>query len=126
MSKRNKLVLCFHKRAVLMALYCSIFATFLYPAAQASLDTVMITGEVSCGRCQTIQPPPKGYTRYSWALHSISTGDDLVLVVGDKAYMLQGDKNQLLKYVGHKAIVNGNLSGITLSVQTIASPKKNK
>jgi hypothetical protein len=125
MSKQNKLVSCFYK-AVLLVLYCSILITLLYPAAQASLDPAMLTGEVSCGRCQTIQPPPKGYTRYSWALHSISTGDDLVLVVGDKAYKLQGDKNQLITYVGHKATVNGSLEGTTLLVQAITSPKQNK
>jgi hypothetical protein len=126
MSKQNKFVLFFHKRAALLVLYCLISATLLYPIAQASLDPVTLTGEVSCGRCQSIQPPPKGYTRYSWALHSISTGDDLVLVVGEKAYKLQGDKDQLLKYVGHKATVNGSLEGATLLVQAVTPPKKNK
>src|SRR5581483_6059882 len=126
MSTRNKLILCCHQRAIFGVLCCSILATILYPVAQASSDTIMLTGEVSCGRCQTIQPPPKGYTRYSWALHSISAGDDLVLVIGDRAYKLQGDKNQLLKYVSHTATVNGSLQGATLVIRTITCPKKNK
>jgi dTDP-glucose pyrophosphorylase len=81
---------------------------------------------VSCSRCQGIQPLHKGYTRWTWALRSVSEGDDIVLVVGDNIYKLQGDKDQVLKYMESKAKVTGNLEGRTLAVQTIARPDNKK
>ena len=47
----------------------------------------------------------KGYTQFSWALYSVSQGDDIVLVVQDKAYKLQGDKDELLKFMSSKVDV---------------------
>ncbi len=124
------------KLMILAALYCLIMAAFLLPIAaqavsssafsQSTTNSVTLTGEVSCGRCQNIQPPPKGYTRFSWALHSVSEGDDVVLLIAGKTYTLQGDRNQFLKYVGHKTTVNGRLDGTTVIVQMITPPGNTK
>jgi hypothetical protein len=44
----------------------------------------------------------KGYTQWTWALHSVSKGDDIVLVVGNNTYKLQGNREQLLQYTESK------------------------
>jgi hypothetical protein len=41
------------------------------PARSAPAE-VALTGTVSCGHCQGIQPMRKGYTQFSWALNSVS------------------------------------------------------
>jgi hypothetical protein len=68
----------------------------------------------------------KGYTPYSWALYSVSQGDDVVLVAQGTAYKLQGDKRQLLQYMGEKARITGRRNGNTLEVETITRPAKNE
>ena len=61
----------------------------------------------------------KGYTRWTWALHSVGEGDRIVFVVGSDTYELQGEKDQLLKYMEDKVIVKGDLLGRTLVVKAI-------
>ena len=62
----------------------------------------------------------------TWALRSVSEGDDTVLVVGHNIYKLQGDKDQLLKYMERKATATGNLEGRTLTVQMVTRPDKQR
>jgi hypothetical protein len=80
---------------------------------------VTLTGTISCGHCQGIQPMHKGYTQFSWALNSVSQGDDIVLVSRDQVYKLQGDKDNLLKFMSVKVRLTGRLDGSTLDVETI-------
>src|SRR6267378_1126819 len=98
------------KLTILTALVIASVAALLSPTtvlavSQGSSDSVTFTGTVSCSKCQGIQPLHKGYTRWTWALQSISEGDDIVLVVGDNMYKLQGDKDQILKFMERKATV---------------------
>ncbi len=101
-------------------------ATVRY-AHSASTETIRTTvsGMVSCAHCQDIQPH-KGFTPYSWACYSVSRGDDIILVSRDRAYKLQGDTNQLLKFMTSKATVTGRLEGAVLKVETIGRPSKNE
>jgi hypothetical protein len=86
---------------------------------------VTLTGTVSCGHCQGIPPVHKNDTPFSWALYSVSQGDDIVLVASDKTYKLHGDKDTLLKLMCDRAKVTGRLESATLEVETIArAPKK--
>lgn len=101
-------------------------ATFAARSARPAPTEVTLTGTVSCGHCQGIQQTHKGYTPYSWALNSVSQGDDIVLVAQDKAYKLQGDKDKLLAFMSSKARVTGNLDGSTLAVETIGRAAKNE
>jgi len=87
-------------------------------------DSVTLTGKVSCSKCQGIQPLHKGYSRWTWALHSVNEGDDIVLVVGDNTYRLQGEKGQLLKYMESRAKVTGSLDGQTFAVRAVTSPDR--
>jgi len=120
------------KVAVLAALFIASFTAFLSPLrgqsnSEAATDnTATYIGIVSCSKCQGIQPLHKGYTRWTWALHSVSEGDDVVLVVGNKMFKLQGDKDEVLKYMEKKAKVTGDLEGQTLIVKSIVRPEKNE
>ena len=93
-------------------------------SARSAPTDVILTGTVSCGHCQGIQPMHKGYTQFSWALNSVNQGDDIVLVGQDQVYKLQGDKDKLLKFMSAKARVTGRLDGSTLEVETIARAVK--
>jgi hypothetical protein len=87
---------------------------------------ITLTGRVSCGHCEGIQPLHKGYTPFSWALYSISQGDDIVLVASDKIYKLQGDKAKLLKLMSDRVQVSGRLESADLQVATIDRAPKMK
>ena len=118
------------KLAILVALAIACIA-FLSPStvqavSQEYSNNVTLTGTVTCLRCLGYPEIHKGYTRWTWALHSVGEGDDIVLIVGNNIYKLQGDKDQILKYMEDKVEVTGNLEGRTLTVQTIVRPKKKK
>ena len=96
------------------------------PPARSAPVEVTLTGTISCGHCQGIPPVHKNDTPFSWALYSVSHGDDIVLVASDKTYKLHGDKDTLLKLMCDKAKVTGRLESATLEVETIArAPNKN-
>jgi hypothetical protein len=104
-------------------------AAFVAPSvtsrsARPASTEVTLTGTVSCGHCQGIQPLHKGYTQYSWALNSVSQGDDIVLVSNDQVYKLQGNTDDLLKLMSAKARATGRLDGNTLQVETIGRAAK--
>jgi hypothetical protein len=119
------------KVAIFTVLYIANVTAFLSPltvaaVSEATTNNVTFVGTVSCSRCQGIQPLHKGYTRWTWALHSISEGDNIVLIVGNNVYKLRGDKDQLLKYMEEKAKVIGSLEGQTLVVQSITPPDRKR
>jgi hypothetical protein len=95
-----------------------------FRSARSAPTEVTLKGTVSCGHCQGIQPMHKGYTQFSWALNSVSQGDDIVLVGQDQVYKLQGDKDKVLKFMSAKARVTGRLDGSTLEVDTIGRAAK--
>jgi hypothetical protein len=100
--------------------------TFAVRSPRPAPTEVTLTGTVSCGHCQGIQPTHKGYTPFSWALNSVNQGDSIVLLVQDKTYELQGDKERILKFMSTKARATGQLSGDTLAVETIGRAAKNE
>jgi hypothetical protein len=95
-------------------------------SARSAPAEITLTGTVSCGHCQGIQAMHKGYTQFSWALNSVSQGDDIVLVSRDQVYKLQGDKDNLLKFMSAKARVSGRVDGSTLQVETIGRAAKDE
>ena len=113
-------------RIVFLASIFAVGLTATVRSAHSATTEITLTGMVSCAHCQGIQPMHKGYTQFSWALQSVSQGDDIVLVVRDKAYKLQGDKDLLLKFMSAKARVTGRLEGEVLEVETIGRPSKDE
>ncbi len=105
--------------AVLLAL--SLLVTV--PSFARPVNTVTFTGLVTCAHCVGNQPMHKGYTPWTWALESVKhQGDDIVLVVGDKTYKLQGNQDEILKYIAGKATITGRLDGNTIAVEAIGKP----
>lgn len=107
-----------------LAAFVAPSATVGARSARSAPTAITLTGTVSCGHCQGIQPMHKGYTPFSWALNSVSQGDDIVLVSGDQVYKLQGDKDNLLKFMSAKARVSGRLDGSILEVEAIGRAAK--
>ena len=113
-------------RVVTIASIAALSQTVVVRPARAETTEVTLTGSVSCAHCQGFLLP-KGWTEYRWGLYSVSHGDDIVLIVKDKVYKLQGDKDRLLKFMyAGKTIVTGYLDGSTLEVETIGRAVKNK
>lgn len=51
----------------------------------------------------------------------VKAGSDFALVVGDKLYVLKGDKAQLDKFAGSPAVINGVLKGNAITVKSITA-----
>jgi hypothetical protein len=115
-----------HMESQLKELAAFVAPTMAVRSARSAPTEVTLTGTVSCGHCQGIQPMHKGYTQYTWALNSVSQGDDIVLVSRDQVYKLQGDKDDLLKFMSANARVSGRLDGSTLQVETIGRAAKDE
>jgi hypothetical protein len=94
--------------------------------AEAPVTDVSLTGYVTCAHCVNNQTYHKGYTQFSWALESIYHGDDVVVVVADKTYKLQGDQKLLLKYMTSRVTVTGHLDNGTVVVTNLAPAPKEK
>ena len=82
-----------------LAAFVATPSTFAVRSPRPAPTEVTLTGTVSCGHCQGIQPIHKGYTQFSWALNSVSQGDDIVLVGQNQVYKLQGNKDEILKFM---------------------------
>lgn len=52
----------------------------------------------------------------------VKQGSDYALVVGNKVYVLKGDKAKIDKFAGQKAMVMGKISGTTVQVDSIMAP----
>lgn len=107
-----------------LAAFVASSPTLSVRAPRPASTEVTRIGTVSCGHCQGIQPTHKGYTQLTWALNSVSQGDDIVLVSQNQIYQLQGDKERLLKVMSTKARVTGHLDGDSLAVETISRAVK--
>ena len=112
-------------RVIAFAVAAVCLTVTVRPAHSATTE-VTLTGTVSCAHCQGLQPMHKGYTPFSWALYSVSQGDDIVLLVQDKVFTLQGDKDQVLRFMSAKVRVTGHLEGNTLAVERIGRAEKNE
>ena len=117
-----------HSTTVRVASLASLFVLSLLMTVASSakpVEKVTFTGLVTCAHCVGNQSMHKGYTPWTWALESVKhRGDDIVMVVGDKTYKLQGNTDEILNYIADKATVTGRLDGNTLSVETIGKPGK--
>jgi hypothetical protein len=107
-----------------LAAFLAVFPAGADQLARSTPSEVTVTGTVSCGHCQGLQPIHKGYTQFSWALNSVNQGDDIVLVAQDRVYKLQGAKDQILRLMSAKTRVTGRLNGNALEVETIVRAAK--
>jgi hypothetical protein len=91
--------------------------------AQPAVQDVSLSGLVTCSRCLNLSQH-KGFTRWSWAMYQVSQGDSIVVVTAGKAYKLQGDREQLSKFIEDKVTVSGHLDANTIEVTKITRPSK--
>src|ERR1700722_6390343 len=116
------------KRANSLRIVALVALVAMFPLAESRslagprAGDVSLTGLVTCMHCVGNQPIHKGFTPWTWALYSVSQGDEVILVVSDKTYKLQGDKGELLKFIADKATITGRLDGDTIAVASIARP----
>ena len=103
---------------------CSTFG--IRAAAQPVLPDVTATGLVTCAHCVDLSQH-KGFTRWTWATYRVSQGDQIVLMASGKLYKLQGDRQQLSKYVEDKVTLSGHLlDADTIEVANIEKSGKEK
>lgn len=102
---------------------CSVFAaqTFARPA----VSNVILTGRITCSHCSDLGQH-KGFTPWTWAMYKVSQGDEIVFLTQGKVYRLQGDRQQLSKYMEDKVTVSGDLNADTIVVSNIVRPAKEK
>jgi len=112
-------------RVVAIASIAVLSLTAASRPACSETTEVTLTGSVSCAHCQGVLMQ-KGWTELRWALYAVNNGDDIVLVVKHRVYKLDGDKNQLLKFMTSKATLTGHLDGEILEVDTIGRAAKHK
>jgi hypothetical protein len=65
----------------------------------------------------------QGKTPAQCTRECVKQGSDFVLVSGGKVYTLKGNKTQFDKLAGENVIVKGNVSGTTISVDSITASK---
>jgi hypothetical protein len=108
--------------AAASALALSAFIT-AQAFARPALTDVTLMGLVTCSRRPDLRQH-KGFTRWSWAMYQVSQGDNIVFVASGKTYVLQGDRQQLSKYIEDKVTISGHLDGNTIEVTNITRPSK--
>ncbi len=112
-------------KIVLATIACACSILTAQASAKPAAADVMFTGVVTCSRCLDLTQH-KGFTPWSWAMYKLSQGDDIVIVTSGKIYRLQGDRQQLSKYIQDKVTVSGNLDMGTITVTNVVRPAKEK
>jgi hypothetical protein len=97
----------------------------VHAVVQTRTGDVTLTGRVTCSNCVELAQH-KGFTPWSWAMYKLSQGDNIVLLTSEQAYKLQGDRQQLTKFIEDKATVSGHLDANTIKVSNITRPTKGK
>src|SRR5580700_4274253 len=78
-------------------------------ASQAASKEVNITGTVTCTKYVNSKPDRKGFTPAEAIRLCASQGYAYVIVSGKNVYPLEGDKKQLAKLAGERAVVTGHV-----------------
>ena len=100
-----------------------VVAALLLSASTLALahDAQRFTGVVSDAMCGT-KHMSKDKSAADCARECAKQGD-YALVVGDKVYTLKGDKDAIGKLAGATAVVEGDLDGTTIKVESIEAVK---
>ena len=105
-------------RLVLVVSILALGLPFTIRPAQSATTDVTFTGVVSCSRCHGLHAR-KGTNRLSCTMLCVSQDAHYVLLVGDKTYALEGERNTIQNFGGGDATVTGRLAGDTIEVATI-------
>lgn len=83
--------------------------------AQADQTLTGMVSDAMCGKNHMMQ----GATAAKCTRECVKGGSDFALVVGDKVYILKGDKAAIDKFAGVNATVKGKTSGNAITVESI-------
>jgi hypothetical protein len=111
-------------QAVVLAGVVAVSPLLSVPAVAAPISNVTLTGLVTCSRC--VGNAPARYTQLGWAVRNVRAGDDIVIVVGNMTYKLEGNKDEIMKHIAYKATLGGRLDGNVLTVEMISPAGKNE
>ena len=87
--------------------------------AQAAKSLTGTVSDSMCGKTHMM----KGETAAQCTRECVKSGSDFALVVGDKVYVLKGDKTAIDKFAGANVIVKGKVSGSTMTMESIKAAK---
>jgi hypothetical protein len=85
--------------------------------------TQTLTGAITdtmCGKKHTVAPDKSDA---ECVRGCVKAGAGYALLVGDKLYTLKGDTKKIDPFAAQKATVNGEVTGNTIAVTTIAAAK---
>jgi hypothetical protein len=105
-------------RIVLVAVVLALCLPLTIQPAHSAIAATTLTGTVSCSRCHGLHAR-KGTNRLSCTMLCVSQDAHYVLLVGDKTYALEGDRNAIQNFGGGDATVTGRLTGDTIEVARI-------
>ena len=83
--------------------------------AQADQTLTGTVTDAMCGKKHMMQ----GASASKRTRECVKSGSDYALVVGDKIYILKGDKTAIDKFAGANVEVKGKTSGSTVTVESI-------
>jgi len=83
--------------------------------AQADQTLTGTVTDAMCGKKHMMQ----GASAAQCTRECVKSGSDYALVVGDKIYILKGDKAAIDKFAGANVVVKGKTSGSTVTVESI-------
>ena len=106
-------------RLRISALFLSVALSTVAASAQSNQSLTGTVSDPMFGQNHMMQ----GKTPAQCTRECVKQGSDLALVSGGKVYTLKGTKTQFDKLAGENVIVKGNVSGTTISVNSITASK---
>jgi hypothetical protein len=108
-----------------LVLFAIICAAQLHPMEDAKQKSAApsdqtFTGVVSDSMCAT-KHMMKDVSAAKCTRECVKSGSDYALVVGDKVYVLKGNRSEIDKLAGERATIKGKVSGNTIAVDSISA-----
>jgi hypothetical protein len=106
-------------RLLLSTLSLSVVLSTVAASAQSSQTLTETVSDAICGAHHMMQ----GKTAAECTRECVKKGSDFALVSGGKVYTMKGNKSQFDKFAGENVVVKGEVSGTTISVDSIRPSK---
>lgn len=104
----------------------ALASCFSMAQSAGSQAPVSMTGTVTCEeRITHTYTCQRNQTQQTCTLACVERGSRFALLVGDKPYLLEGDRHDLEAYAGGEATVTGVAVNGQIEVQTASNAKRN-